>query len=117
LGRKSYPAKKSSDKAGTNMIGLETGSISGRTILQGHWNMLTIRPLDCAVIEIIHASNRESGKPEFDTVRGVFFEGDPLYPNAGFREKNHIRICVRTPRSIKGFFRPIHPEEGMGFQE
>jgi hypothetical protein len=47
---------------------------------------LLLRPLDCAVIEIIHASNRESGKPEFDTVRGVFFEGDPLYPNAGFKE-------------------------------
>jgi hypothetical protein len=78
---------------------------------------LLLRPLDCAVIELIHASNRQNGKPEFDTVRGVFFEGTHLYPNAGFKEKNHIQICVRTPRSIKGFFRPIDPEEGISFKE
>ncbi|MBW8888982.1 MAG: hypothetical protein JF616_14605 [Fibrobacteres bacterium] len=76
---------------------------------------LLLRPLDCAVIELLHASNRENGKPEFDTVRGVFFEGNHLYPNAGFKEKNHIQICVRTPRSIKGYFRPIDANEGIGF--
>jgi hypothetical protein len=40
-----------------------------------------------------------------------------LYPNAGFKEKNHIQICVRTPGSIKGFFRPIDSEEGISFEE
>lgn len=77
---------------------------------------LLLRPLDCAVIQLLHASNEKSGKPDFDTVRGVFFEGPPLYPHAGFREKNHIQICVRSPKSIKGFFRPLDPGEGISFK-
>ncbi|TSA32147.1 MAG: hypothetical protein D4R64_16610 [Porphyromonadaceae bacterium] len=40
------------------------------------------------------------------SVRGVFFEGKELYPNSGFREKNHIQICVRNPNCIKGYFLP-----------
>jgi hypothetical protein len=42
----------------------------------------------------------------FDSVRGVFWEGRELYPNAGFREKDHIQICIRNPNCIKGFFYP-----------
>lgn len=39
-------------------------------------------------------------------MKGVFWEGVELYPDAGFREKNHIQICVRNPNCIKGFFLP-----------
>lgn len=67
---------------------------------------LLLRNLDCAVIQTIHQFNRDEGLAEFDTVRGVFLEGDELYPNAGFREKNHIQIAVRNPNCIKGFFIP-----------
>jgi|GEM_PF-72246 hypothetical protein len=42
----------------------------------------------------------------YDSVRGVFWEGEELYPGAGFLEKNHIQICVRNPNCIKGFFLP-----------
>lgn len=42
----------------------------------------------------------------YDSVRGVFWEGKPLYPNAGFAEKNHIQICVCNPNCIKGYFLP-----------
>jgi len=41
-----------------------------------------------------------------DSVHGIFNEGEELYPNAGFREKDHIQICVRNPNCIKGFFLP-----------
>ena len=68
-------------------------------------NDLLLRDLDCAVIEIIHSYNKENKKKQYDTVRGVFFEGKELYPNAGFKEKNHIQICVRNPNCIKGFFK------------
>jgi len=61
------------------------------------------RELDCAVIELIHTINVP--KP-FDSVRSVFWEGKLLYENAGFREKNHIQICIRNPNCIKGFFLP-----------
>lgn len=35
-----------------------------------------------------------------------------LYANAGFREKNHIQICVCNPNCIKGYFLPrgINPD-------
>jgi hypothetical protein len=41
----------------------------------------------------------------FDTVKGIFQEGAPIYQEAGFREKTHIQICVRDPECIKGVFR------------
>ncbi len=64
------------------------------------------RNLDCAVIETAHTFNKDKGYPPFDSVRGVFWEGHDVYPNAGFKEKNHIQICVRNPNCIKGFFIP-----------
>ena len=67
-------------------------------------NDLLLRHLDCAVIETVHQSREEAGERAFDSVRGVFWEGDDLYPNAGFKEKNHIQVCVRNPNCIKGFF-------------
>lgn len=68
---------------------------------------LLLRNLDCSVIEMVHQFNKDIGQREYDSVRGLFLEGDPLYPNAGFREKNHIQICIRNPNCIKGFFSPL----------
>lgn len=57
-------------------------------------------------IEMMHKVNREANNRAYDSVRGVFWEGKPLYPNAGFAEKNHIQICVCNPNCIKGYFLP-----------
>lgn len=80
------------------------------------WN----RHLDCAVINMVHqirvltqstqwiADN--PGKPSllsYDTVRGAFWEGGPIYPNARIEKKSHVQICVRNLDCIKGYFRPI----------
>jgi len=65
-------------------------------------NDIIIRRLDCAVIQA-HVNN---GHRKFDSVRGVFWEGNDLYPGAGMKEKNHIQICVRDINCIKGFFIP-----------
>jgi len=67
---------------------------------------LLLRELDCAVVESLHKLKEKSHQPPFDSIRGVFSEGEELYPNAGFREKDHIQICVRNPNCIKGFFLP-----------
>lgn len=67
---------------------------------------LLIRELDCAVIERIHSFNRENGKDEYDSLRGAFIEGKPIYPQSGFHSKTHIQICVRNPNCIKGYFAP-----------
>ncbi|MGI6087409.1 MAG: hypothetical protein ACOYCD_05600 [Kiritimatiellia bacterium] len=64
------------------------------------------RKLDCAVIQVLHTLNEEKKIHPYDTVRGVFWEGGELYPNAGFSAKNHIQICVRNINCIKGFFLP-----------
>ena len=71
------------------------------------------RNLDCAVIQAIHAYNKEIGEKEFTSVRAVFTEGEKLYENAGFQEKNHIQICVRNPNCIKGYFRIMKPIKGF----
>jgi hypothetical protein len=72
----------------------------------GSLGELLLRDLDCAVIEAVHFSKKLSNQQPFDSVRSVFYEGNELYPNAGFREKDHIQICVRNPNCIKGFFLP-----------
>ena len=72
----------------------------------GNSTDLLLRKLDCAVIEMTHKLNRIANKRPYDSVRGVFWEGKPLYPNAGFAEKNHIQICVCNPNCIKGYFLP-----------
>ncbi len=63
------------------------------------------RKLDCAVIRYAHAISKENGT-EFDTVRSVFWEGETLYENAGFRRNNHIQIAVLNDDCIKGVFLP-----------
>jgi hypothetical protein len=69
---------------------------------------LRARYLDCAVMESLHQLRQEEGKPAFDTVRGFFIEGRELYDGAGFRELDHIQICVRSLDQIIGFFWPRH---------
>lgn len=63
------------------------------------------RNLDCAVIRRVHTILEQAGLPPVDTVRGVFVEGKPVYPTAGFEEKTHIQIAVHNPACIKGVFR------------
>ena len=67
---------------------------------------LLVRKLDCAVIQTTHTLNVSAGGKDYDSVRGVFMEGDDLYENAGFRDKNHIQIAIRNHNCIKGFFIP-----------
>lgn len=67
---------------------------------------LLLRNLDCAVIENLHYQRRVDKERPFDSVRGVFFEGSPIYPTSGFMQHSHIQICIRNPNCIKGFFVP-----------
>jgi len=87
-----------------------TWELTGRKLPEnrtaGNSEDLLLRELDCAVFETFHGFRKEGGKTPYDSVRAVFWEGDELYPGAGFREKDHIQICVRNPNCIKGFFLP-----------
>lgn len=66
---------------------------------------LLLRPLDCTVIEFVNKLMKDTKEGEYDSVRGAFFEGKDLYPNAGFKEKNHIQICIRNHDCIIAYFR------------
>ena len=65
-----------------------------------------IRNLDCSIIQNVHEYNKSQGYKAFDTVRGLFTEGDEAYPGAGFTEKAHIQIAIRNPNCIRGYFSP-----------
>jgi hypothetical protein len=67
------------------------------------------RKLDCAVLNALHELRQDNNQTPYDSVRGPFLEGDPIYEGAGFRSHSHIQICVRSNTCIKGYFRPIHP--------
>jgi hypothetical protein len=66
-----------------------------------------IRDLDCAVINHIHLITDSMGIEPFDSVRGIFTEGKPIYPGAGFRGKTHVQLCIRSSKCIKGYFSPL----------
>lgn len=74
---------------------------------------LLLRNLDCAVINVLHQLIKEKNLEPFDSVRAPFWEGERLYPNAGFREKNHIQICIRNPKCIKGYFDPLNSSSNI----
>jgi hypothetical protein len=66
---------------------------------------LRFRKLDCAVINHLHQVRATANLQPFDTVRGVFIEGNRIYRDSGFFEKTHVQICVRNLACIKGVFR------------
>lgn len=63
------------------------------------------RNLDCALIRFLHKVRDDAGEPPIDSIKGVFIEGGPIYPESGFHDKTHIQICVCNPDCIKGVFR------------
>ncbi|WP_395015308.1 hypothetical protein [Dongia sp.] len=70
------------------------------------------RPLDCAVLNFLYDSMPE---PRYQTVRGVFLEGGPLFPGSHIQSKTHVQIAVRDLSCIRGVFR-VPPSELAGFQ-
>ncbi|WP_028789176.1 hypothetical protein [Terrimonas ferruginea] len=64
------------------------------------------RTLDCHVIENLHNMRQYLNQFPFESIRSAFTDGPELYPGAGFREKDHIQLCIRNPNCIKAFFIP-----------
>lgn len=65
------------------------------------------RTLDDEVFRALDQYREDNELPKYDSIRGLFVEGKELYPGAGFREKDHIQICIRNAHCIKGYFNPI----------
>lgn len=64
------------------------------------------RKLDCAVMETLHFAREENGETPYETVRGFFTEGQPVYEGSGLRQQDHIQLCIRNKRCVAGYFLP-----------
>lgn len=62
--------------------------------------------LDCASINYALPWIEQIWNHRFQTVRGVFQEGQPVFSGSDIREKSHIQITVRDPSCILGYFKP-----------
>ena len=80
-----------------------TMDMAGIALPENHSD-LKRRNLDCAVMRRVHSMLADEGV-RLDTVRGIFVEGDPIYPTSGFNTKTHTQIAVCNPDCIKGVFR------------
>lgn len=67
---------------------------------------MLLRYRDCAVINHLCESLIPEKEEKFDTVRGIFPEGDFAYEGARIRLKTHTQISIRNLDCIKGFFLP-----------
>jgi hypothetical protein len=77
---------------------------AGRELPRNRGSMpdLKRRELDCLVLNYLCSQSPVL----YQTVRGVFLEGDPAYPDAMIRKESHVQIAVRDPSCILGVFRP-----------
>lgn len=65
-----------------------------------------LRFLDCAVLNAyLQAADDQAGK-SYQTVRGAFREGRPVFNRSCIYAETHIQIAVRDPACIVGVFRP-----------
>jgi hypothetical protein len=71
---------------------------------------LLLRFLDCAVLNfalrLVDDLADSASQPRYQTVRGVFVEGDAVFPGSSIRRKSHVQIAVRDPDCILGYFLP-----------
>jgi hypothetical protein len=64
-----------------------------------------LRFRDCAVLNwYLQEAEKEGAK--YQTVRGCFTEGGPLFDGSGIQHESHIQIAIRDLTCILGVFRP-----------
>ncbi|HEX5445664.1 MAG TPA: hypothetical protein VFW87_17685 [Pirellulales bacterium] len=78
---------------------------AGRSLPVNRGHDSKLRELDCAVINdcVYRMGLRHIA---FDTVRGAFLEGPPIFPGTTISAETHIQIAVRNVDCILGVFRP-----------
>jgi len=76
-----------------------------------------LRYRDCAVLNWYLQQSEPEGMDEaqndvyYQTVRGVFVEGDRAFEGSEIMMKTHVQVAVRDPRCILGYFRPATSPE------
>lgn len=64
------------------------------------------RPLDRAVISMVHEARTIGGLPAYQAVRGAFRQGPELLPASGFHHDSHVQIALRDFLCVLGWFVP-----------
>lgn len=103
------PLNESPDKTGIKF----KRSLDCRVIMRyqdiidsGIARSLNITPVKNNSYSAAERAQIQQSSDYIDSVRGMFEEGDTPYPDAGFRERNHLQICVRNPNCIIAYFSP-----------
>ena len=65
--------------------------------------------LDRAVINYLHGRRIADGKAPYDTVRGFFHQGKPVFASSAIGQLSHVQIAVRNATCILGYFHPQSP--------
>ena len=68
--------------------------------------------LDCAFLNWAIPIIERDTETRFQTVRGVFIEGDSIYPSAQLFMESHIQVVVRDASAILGYFYPTQIDKG-----
>jgi hypothetical protein len=68
------------------------------------------RDRDCFLLNTVIPQVETHFGVDFDSIRGVFQEGEPVFPGVGIKRKSHIQIAVRHQAAIIGYFRPENLE-------
>lgn len=97
-------AKHVDELKGAYTISRANPEVAGLTNDAKHFGA---RYLDCAVVQTLHEYRRLNSLRPYDSVRSVFWKGNPVYDGAGILDRNHIQVCVCNVACIKGYFRPI----------
>lgn len=84
---------------------VESFTVARRDLPKNRGRDSKLRLLDCLVVNDCLSRLAKQGRV-YDTVRGAFWEGEPIYPGAGFCREAHIQLVVRNPACILGVFRP-----------
>lgn len=73
------------------------------------------RNLDCAVLEFLHILREDRNLPPYETILGVFEEGEEIYNGSFFKQKTHMQLVVRENHEdcIIGYFRVPGIEEAI----
>ena len=78
----------------------------GKVLPQNTGKNKVLKRLDCAVIVRLHELAKKGNLQPADSVRGLYYEGAPVYRTSAFYAKSHCQICIINPECIKGVFLP-----------
>jgi len=73
-----------------------------------------LRFRDCAVLKYTMDRIAETRGIQYQSVRGVFVEGEPAFPGAKIALKSHIQVAIKDPTCILSVYLPDQADYDAG---